>query len=184
MVIARSKYLRISPRKLRRVVNVIRGMDVVTASDKLKFMPYSAASVINKILKSAVSNAKENEKLNPNELRITKAYVDQATTLKRWRAMSRGRGFPILKRTSHVTIEVNHDEKLVGQMDLKSRKLSFAGKKSQDKHDHKHDHDHAHEKEHNLETKKQSKELKTKEIKSKTKDSEKKTSKKKKEKGE
>lgn len=192
MVVAKSKYLRISPRKLRRVVNVIRGMDVITASDKLKFMPYSAASVVGKILKSAVANAKENNKLNPSELRITKAYVDQATTLKRWRAMSRGRGFPILKRTSHVTIEVNHDENLATQQDIRSRKSFMSEKKLSGKHDHKHDHEHKHEHEHEHghgqepepEPKVQAKQPKTKEVKSKTKDTEKKVTKKKKEKEE
>ena len=191
MVFAKSKYIRISSRKLRRVVNVIRGMDVIAASDKLRFMPYSAAVVVNKVLKSAVANAKENNKLNPAELRITKVYVDQATTLKRWRAMSRGRGFPILKRTSHLTIEVNHDENLATQQDLKSRKSFMPEKKLQDKHDHKHghahDHEHKHDEhdhEHKTESKTQTKQSKTKEVKSKVKGTEKKTTKKKKEKEE
>lgn len=182
MAIAKSKYIRVSPRKLRRVVDVIRGMDVVTATDKLKFMPYSAAGVVSKVLKSAVANAKQNDKLNPTELRVTKVYVDQATTLKRWRAMSRGRGFPILKKTSHITIEVNHDQKLVGQQDLRSRKPVLSEKKLKDKHDHKHDHANDHEDEHKSETKKQSKQPKVKEVKTKVKDTEKKTAKKKKEK--
>ena len=187
MVIAKSKYIRVSPRKLRRVVDVIRGMDVITASDKLKFMPYTAAVVVNKVLKSAVSNAKENNKLNPAELRITKVYVDQATTLRRWRAMSRGRGFPILKRTSHLTIEVNHDEHLATQQDLKSKKSFSSERKLQDKHDHKHEHkhdEHDHEHEHKSESKIQAKQPKTKETKSKIKETEKKTTKKKKEKEE
>ena len=134
-----AKHIRMSPRKLRRVINEIRGKDAYTAQTVLKFMSYAAARVVEKVLKSAVSNAKENEKLNPDELRITKAFVDQSTTLKRWRPMSRGRGYPIFKRTSHVTLEVKHDEKLVGM----SRSMpSVKGVKH--KHDHKHDHGHEH----------------------------------------
>ena len=141
MAKAIAKYIRMSPRKLRRVVNEIRGKDTNTAQTILKFMPYAAARVVEKTLKSAVSNAKETEKLNPDELRITKIFVDQSTTLKRWRPMSRGRGYPILKRTSHVTVEVNHDEKLVGFTKSSSIRKEV-------KHDHKHEHDHDHEHDH------------------------------------
>lgn len=112
MAKAIAKFIRMSPRKLRRVINVIRGKSTGHAQTVLKFMPYAAARVIEKVLKSAVSNASQNEKLNPEELKVSKAYVDGSTTLRRWRAMSRGRGFPILKRTSHVTIEVAHDENI------------------------------------------------------------------------
>ena len=113
MAKAIAKFIRMSPRKLRRVVDQIRGKDTYEAQTTLKFMPYAAARVVEKVLKSAVSNAKENENLDPNALRITKAYVDQSSTLRRWRAMSRGRGFPILKRTSHVTLEVTSKTKQV-----------------------------------------------------------------------
>ncbi len=137
-----AKNVRMSPRKLRRVVNEIRGKDTNTAQTILKFMPYAAARVVEKVLKSAVSNAKQNDKLNPDELRITKAFVDQSSTLRRWRPMSRGRGFPILKRTSHVTLEVDFDEKLAGVA------RTSPVKETKHKHDHKHGHDHDHEHEH------------------------------------
>ena len=143
MAKAIAKYIRMSPRKLRRVVNEIRGKDANTARTILKFMPYSGARVVEKVLNSAVSNAKENEKLNPDELRVTKAFVDQSTTLKRWRPMSRGRGYPILKRTSHVTLEVAVDEKLVGVVRHTPTKKEV--KQAHDHHGHKHDHDHTHE---------------------------------------
>lgn len=133
-----AKYIRMSPRKLRRVVNEIRGKDTNSAQTILKFMPYAGARVVEKVLKSAVANAKENEKLNPDELRITKAFVDQSTTLRRWRPMSRGRGYPILKRTSHVTLEVNADESLIS-----STRRTPA--KTQVKHDHDHNHKHDHD---------------------------------------
>ena len=111
MAIAQAKYIRMSPRKVRRVVNEIRGKDTKTAQTILKFMPYAAAKVVAKVLKSAVSNAKENESLDPTTLLVTQAFVDQGITLKRWRPMSKGRGYPILKRTSNVTIEVKEDPK-------------------------------------------------------------------------
>ncbi|OGI09744.1 MAG: 50S ribosomal protein L22 [Candidatus Melainabacteria bacterium RIFCSPLOWO2_02_FULL_35_15] len=138
MTKAIAKYIRMSPRKLRRVVNEIRGKDTNSAQVILKFMPYAGARVVEKVLKSAVSNAKENEKLNPDELRITKAFVDQSTTLRRWRPMSRGRGYPILKRTSHVTLEVGVDENLINN-------IKHTPAKKQVKHDHDHDHKHDHD---------------------------------------
>lgn len=139
MARAIAKYVRMSPRKLRRVINVIRGKDAQNARITLKFMPYAAARVIEKVLISAISNAKQNDKLNPDELRITKAFVDQSSTLRRWRAMSKGRGFPILKRTSHVTVEVNHDEKLIGREPVVQGKTLKYKKHKHD--DHVHDHE-------------------------------------------
>lgn len=139
MTKAIAKFIRMSPRKLRRVVNIIRGKDAISARTVLKFMPYSAAKVVEKVLNSAVANAKENNSLNPDELRIAKACVDQSTTMRRWRAMSRGRGFPILKRTSHVTIEVVHDPNL---LQIRSTRPV---KKSAHKHDLGHDHEVSHE---------------------------------------
>ena len=139
MTKAIAKYIRMSPRKLRRVVNEIRGKDANTAQTILKFMPYAGARVVEKVLKSAVSNAVENEKSNPGELKITKAFVDQSSTLKRWRPMSRGRGYPILKRTSHVTVEVSVDEKLIATKQVSTKK------ETKHVHDHTHDHEHAHD---------------------------------------
>ena len=139
-------------------------------------MPYAAARVVEKVLVSAISNAKENDKQNPGELKITKAYVDQSSTLRRWRAMSRGRGYPILKRTSHVTIEVNPD----GSVGVKSPKISTTAKKEVHKHDHTHDHDHSHDHGHKHKAK-PVKQVKLKETKEKTKETKKKKDKKEKE---
>lgn len=174
MSVAIAKFIRMSPRKLRRVINVIRGKDTHEAEIVLKFMPYAAAKVIQKVLKSAVSNAKENDKLNPDELRITKAYVDGSSTLKRWRAMSRGRGYPIFKRTSHITIEVSSDPTLAG------RKTTQVKKQIAKIHEEKHitKHEHRHEKEEKQETKgkkqektkEKVKEKETKEVKGKAKE--------------
>ena len=149
MAKAIAKYIRMSPRKLRRVIDVIRGKDASDARDVLKFMSYAAARVVEKVLKSAVYNAKENENLNPDELKVTKAYVDQSNTLRRWRAVSRGRGYPILKRTSHVTIEVNSDPRLASTHKKTKPGSEVRGKQPKAStvhpHDHEHDHEHAHE---------------------------------------
>lgn len=190
MAKAIAKHIRMSPRKLRRVINVIRGKETQNAKTVLKFMPYAAARVVEKVLKSAISNAKENDKQNPNALRITKAFVDQSSTLRRWRAMSRGRGFPILKRTSHVTIEVSPDLDLIGREPLSQEKASKHKKHTHDHHDHEHDHEHSHEHgaadhEHKHEKKTSSKEPKAKkEVKGKAKETTKKKDKKGKEKEE
>jgi large subunit ribosomal protein L22 len=144
MTKASAKYVRMSPRKLRRVIDEVRGKGANEAQVILKFMPYAAARVIEKVLKSAVSNAKENDKLNPDTLKVTKAFVDQANTLKRWRPVSRGRGYSILKRISHVTIEVEDGFKPTRP----GEKLKAAPKSKKHTHDHKHDHDHDHDHDH------------------------------------
>lgn len=107
MAKAIAKYLRMSPRKVRRVVNEIRGKKADEAQVILRFMPYAAAKPVIKTLNSAIANAKENEKQDEKELFVTEAFVDQSVTLKRWRPMSRGRAFPRLKRMSSITIVVN-----------------------------------------------------------------------------
>ena len=155
MAKAIAKYIRMSPRKLRRVVNEIRGKDTSSAQVILKFMPYSAARVVEKVLKSAVANAKQNEKLNPEQLKITKACVDQSTTLKRWRAMSRGRGYSIFKRTSHVTLEVSEDESIAALKEF-TPKAKQTTTHVHDHNDHEHTHDHIHEEEEPKKTQKSS----------------------------
>lgn len=163
-----ANYIRMSPRKLRRVVNEIRGKSANQAQIVLKFMPYAAARVVEKVLKSAVANAKENESLDPSTLKVTTAFVDQANTLRRWRPMSRGRGYSILKRVSHVTIEVNPSD------DIKGKKSKST--KVEHKHEHKHgpdcDHDHDTHEEKIIETKKVKAENKTSKTTKKKKDKE------------
>lgn len=151
MAKAVAKFIRMSPRKLRRVINVVRGKDASSARTTLKFMPYAAARVVEKVLNSAVANAKENDKQNPDELKISKAYVDQSTTLRRWRAMSRGRGYPILKRVSHVTIEVEHDPNIVVKKPTGRFAKTVKSKEDKHVHDHSHEHKHEHGHEHKAE---------------------------------
>lgn len=107
---AQSRYVRSSHIKLRRIINLIRGRDALPALSFLKFMPQKAARIVEKVLKSAVANARNNHKLKEEGLFVSQAYVDSATALKRFRAQARGRAHPRLKRTSHVTVFVSSRE--------------------------------------------------------------------------
>ena len=102
-----AKYVRIAPRKVRVVLNLVRGKSVAEAFAILKFTPKAGADVIEKVLKSAVANAENNFDMNVDKLYISSAYVDQGPTLKRIHPRSRGQAFSILKRTSHVTVVVS-----------------------------------------------------------------------------
>ena len=104
-----AKYVRIAPRKVRVVMDLIRGKNVAEAFAILKFTPKVGADAIEKVLKSAVANAENNFDMNVDKLCVSSAFVDQGPTLKRIHPRSRGQAFKILKRTSHVTIVV--DEK-------------------------------------------------------------------------
>ena len=101
-----AKYVRVAPRKVRVVMDLIRGKNVAEAFAILKFTPKVGADVIEKVLKSAVANAENNFDMNVDKLYVSSAYVDQGPTLKRIPPRSRGQAFRILKRTSHVTVVV------------------------------------------------------------------------------
>jgi large subunit ribosomal protein L22 len=101
---AEAKYVRITARKMRLVVDAIRGKTVKDAEDLLKFIPKGAAAPIAKILKSAKSNATNNHDMLEDQLFIKSAFVNEGPTLKRILPRARGRGDYIFKRTSHITI--------------------------------------------------------------------------------
>ncbi|SMB95329.1 50S ribosomal protein L22 [Deinococcus hopiensis] len=101
-----AKYVRMSPRKVRLVVDVIRGKSVADAEDLLRFLPKSASEPVAKVLKSAKSNAINNDEMLEDRLVITAAYVDAGPTLKRLIPRARGSANIIKKRTSHITIIV------------------------------------------------------------------------------
>ena len=101
-----TKYVRISPFKLRGPVEVVKGKPVEEALNMLKFMPLKAAGIISKTLKSAVANAEHNNDMDVDGLIVKNILVDQGPTLKRFRARARGRGARILKRSSHITVIV------------------------------------------------------------------------------
>ena len=103
---ARARYVRITPQKARRVVDIVRGMDVESALITLQFAPQAAAETVGKVLASAVANAETTEGLDASDLVVAQAMVDEGPTMKRWRARAQGRASRINKRTSHITIVV------------------------------------------------------------------------------
>ena len=102
--VAHAKYLRITPRKMRLVVDAIRGKNIKEAEDLLRFIPRGAAVPIAKVLKSAKANATNNYDMLEDQLFIASAYVNEGPTLKRILPRARGRGDYMMKRTSHLTI--------------------------------------------------------------------------------
>ena len=100
--------VRITAQKARRVVDLIRGMKADEALAVLKFAPQAAGETVYKLVASAVANAKDIHGVREaSDLWITRAYVDEGTTLKRFRPRAQGRAFKILKRTSHITVVVS-----------------------------------------------------------------------------
>jgi len=96
----------ISPRKVRLLVDMVRGKRVDDALTILKFVPTPTARVVAKVVKSAAANAENNFQMDPSDLKIVSIFADQARTMKRFRPRARGRANPILKRSSHITVIV------------------------------------------------------------------------------
>jgi large subunit ribosomal protein L22 len=105
-VTATAKYVRISPRKVRLVADLIVGRPVEEAAAILRFMPNAAARDVAKVLRSATANAENNFNLTADELRVVSAVANEGPTLKRIRPRAQGRAFQILKRTSHISVSV------------------------------------------------------------------------------
>lgn len=101
------KYLRISPRKVRLVADLTRGLSVKVAEANLLHIPKRSCKPLLKLLKSAIANAEHNFGLDKNNLFIKAIRVDEGPALKRWRPRARGAAFPIRKRTSHVFLTLN-----------------------------------------------------------------------------
>lgn len=101
-----AKFIRISPRKVRQVVDLIRGKDVQEALAILRFTPKRASTPVAKVINSAVANAEHNNDLDTDSLFVAKAFVDEGPTLKRWRARGMGRADVLRHRTSHITVVV------------------------------------------------------------------------------
>lgn len=104
---AQAKYVRQSPYKVRRVLDLVRGLPVEEATHVLQFTQRGATGPVAKVLKSAVANAEHNHALDSEDLVISEAYADEGPTLKRYRPRARGRATRINKRTSHITIVVS-----------------------------------------------------------------------------
>ena len=105
-----TRYLPISPRKLRLVCDKVRGMDAQEALIVLDYMPQKGSAFVSKTLNSAMANATNNFDLNPDELYISKIYAGDGPTLKRFKAGARGRFKPRLKRTSHLWVILSERE--------------------------------------------------------------------------
>jgi len=113
-VTSKIKYLRISPRKVRIVADLVRGLEVNKALDQLKFINKWAARPIEKIIKSGVANAEHNYELDKSNLKISEIRVDEGSSLHRWLPRAHGRATPIRKRTCHVNltlVEINDSGK-------------------------------------------------------------------------
>lgn len=103
---AQARYVRMPAAKVRRVVDLIRGMPAAEAQAVLRFSPHAASEPVGKVLGSAMANAEQNHSMGVGGLRVTEAYVDEGPTMRRFRARAQGRGYRIRKRTSHITIVV------------------------------------------------------------------------------
>ncbi|MDR0431701.1 MAG: 50S ribosomal protein L22 [Bifidobacteriaceae bacterium] len=113
---AQARYVRVTPMKARRVVDLVRGKDARQAVDTLKFAPQAASLPVRKVVESAIANLRvkteqEGARFDERELVVSEAYVDEGPTMKRFRPRAQGRAGRILKRTSHITVVVAQVEK-------------------------------------------------------------------------
>jgi large subunit ribosomal protein L22 len=161
------RHARVSPYKVREVLDLVRGKPVHEAEDILRFSERDAAFTVGKVLHSAVANAQNNDELEPEELYVSACFADEGTTIKRWRPRARGRATRIRKRTSHITVIVSRlpDDELQRlqqhrrseQLAQRARRVAAArraegdtrnradrrrGVAIEEEHDHDHDHDH------------------------------------------
>lgn len=104
---AQARYVRVTPQKARRVIDLIRGMNAADAQALLTFAPQAASEPIGKVLASAVANASNNHAMDPRSLVVAAAFVDEGPTQKRIRPRAQGRAYRIRKRSSHITVVVS-----------------------------------------------------------------------------
>src|SRR5262249_40409966 len=140
--------------KVRPVLRLIAGQDVVQARDTLRLCERAIARDVGKLLDSAVANAEHNDHVAEDELFVSRAFADEGPTLKRWRPRARGRGVRIRKRTSDITIVVARYEgdeletrrRVSAALPARARPTRRTAAPDADEHDHDHDaHDHEHE---------------------------------------
>ena len=105
-----ARYVRVTPQKARRMVDLIRGLPASEARLVLRFSPQAASETVGKVLDSAIANAENNHGMNTDSLVVSEAYVDEGPTLKRFRPRAQGRAYRIRKRTSHITVVVSSDQ--------------------------------------------------------------------------
>jgi large subunit ribosomal protein L22 len=104
---AQARYVRVTPMKARRVIDLIRGMNATDAQAVLRFAPQAASEPIGKVLDSAIANATNNHAMDSRSLVVSAAYVDEGPTMKRIRPRAQGRAYRIRKRSSHITVIVS-----------------------------------------------------------------------------
>ena len=105
---AQARYIRVTPRKARRVVDLIRGLPAAEARAMLQFAPQSAAEGVGKVLASAIANAGQGSRsVDAEDLVVSRAWVDEGPTMKRFRPRAQGRAYRVNKRTSHITVIVS-----------------------------------------------------------------------------
>jgi len=105
-----AKDIRVSPRKVRPLLDVVRGKKVEDALAILRFATTPTARVVAKVVKSAAANAENNFQMSPSDLKIVNIFADEGRTMRRYRARARGRASLILKRSSHITVIVAEQE--------------------------------------------------------------------------
>jgi large subunit ribosomal protein L22 len=108
-VVASGRQIRVSPRKVRLVLDTVRGKKVDEALAVLSFLPTPAARSVTKVVKSAAANAENNYQMSPAQLRIVRTFADEGQRLRRFRAGSRGRVNPFRRRFSHITVVVEEE---------------------------------------------------------------------------
>ena len=109
---AQARYVRVTPMKARRVIDLIRGMNATDAQAVLRFAPQAASEPIGKVLDSAIANATNNHAMDSRSLVVSAAYVDEGPTMKRIRPRAQGRAYRIRKRSSHITVIVSDGTEL------------------------------------------------------------------------
>ncbi|OYN95467.1 50S ribosomal protein L22 [Enemella evansiae] len=124
-----ARHVRMSPTKVRRVVDVVRGMDVTEALTTLRFAPQAAAEPVAKVVASAASNAETNDDLRVEDLFISQVFVDEGVTMRRIRPRAKGSASRILKRGSHITVVVEPKSALA-QTKSKSKKSTKSEKEA------------------------------------------------------
>ena len=110
-----ARYVRVTPQKARRMVDLIRGLPAAEAQTVLRFAPQAASETVGKVLDSAIANAENNHGMSTDTLVVSEAYVDEGPTLKRFRPRAQGRAYRIRKRTSHITVVVSEDATPAGK---------------------------------------------------------------------
>ncbi len=106
------RYARVSPRKVRRIIALIKGKKAGDSLVRLKFLPHRPAKIVAKVLKSAMANAEQKKVAEPDSMKISKAFVDEGPTMKRLMTRAMGRANIIKKRTNHITLILEESEKL------------------------------------------------------------------------